>query len=124
MQSSASEEKCTKWIYDTSEFIDTAVTDNDWVCDKVRLAPSVRCQFLQVENVFLQANYVPDLYTLAVVGLILGTFIFSAIADFFGRKLSFYVGSATVIVFTLCMVPTDFNFHLFAFFKVRTHIST
>ena len=73
---------------------------------------------LRVENVFLQANYVPDLFTLAVVGLILGTFIFSAIADFFGRKLSFYVGSATVIVFTLCMVPTDFNFHLFAFFKV------
>jgi len=98
LQGSASEEKCTKWVYDTSEFIDTAVTDNDWVCDK--------------------ANYVPDLFTLAVVGLILGTFIFSAIADFFGRKLSFYVGSATVIVFTLCMVPTDFNFHLFAFFKV------
>ena len=98
------------------------MTDNDWVCDKVRHSPRVRCQFLQVENVFLQANYVPDLYTLAVVGLILGTFIFSAIADFFGRKLSFYVGSATVIVFTLCMVPTDFNFHLFAFFKVRIHI--
>ena len=80
--------------------------------------------FYNVENVFLQANYVPDLYTLAVVGLILGTFIFSAIADFFGRKLSFYVGSATVIVFTLCMIPTDFNFHLFAFFKVRFPTST
>ena len=85
------------------------------------LSRGVRCQFLRVENVFLQANYVPDLFTLAVVGLILGTFIFSAIADFFGRKLSFYVGSATVIVFTLCMVPTDFNFHLFAFFKVHIH---
>ena len=63
----------------------------------------------------------PDLFTLAVVGLILGTFIFSAVADFFGRKLSFYIGSATVIVFTLCMVPTDFNFHLFAFFKVNIY---
>ena len=54
-----------------------------------------------------------------MVGLILGTFIFSAVADFFGRKMSFYVGTAAVIVFTLCMVPTDFNIHLFSFFKVR-----
>ena len=39
LQGSASEEKCTKWVYDTSEFIDTAVTDNDWVCDKVSSSP-------------------------------------------------------------------------------------
>lgn len=48
---------------------------------------------------------VADLYTLSVVGLILGTFIFSTVADFFGRKLSFYIGCATCIVFSLCMVP-------------------
>ena len=67
---------------------------------------------------YFQANYIPDLFTLAVVGMILGTFIFSAVADFFGRKLSFYIGAATVIVFTLCMIPTSHNYHLFAFFKV------
>ena len=64
---------------------------------------------------------VADLYTLSVVGLILGTFIFSAVADFFGRKLSFYIGTATCIVFTLCMIlstPSRHNYHLFAFFKV------
>ena len=61
---------------------------------------------------------VADLYTLSVVGLILGTFIFSAFADFFGRKLCFYIGTATCIVFTLCMIPTSHNYHLFAFFKV------
>ena len=64
---------------------------------------------------------VADLYTLSVVGLILGTFIFSAVADFFGRKLSFYIGTATCIVFTLCMIlstPSPHNYHLFAFFKV------
>ena len=27
--------KCSQWEYDQSEFWDTAVTDNDWVCDKV-----------------------------------------------------------------------------------------
>ena len=61
---------------------------------------------------------VADLYTLSVVGLILGTFIFSAFADFFGRKLCFYIGTASCIVFTLCMIPTSHNYHLFAFFKV------
>lgn len=89
---------CSAWSYDTSEFHDTAVTENDWVCQK--------------------AHYTPDLFTLAVVGLILGTFVFSTVADFFGRKTSFYVGTATVIVFTLCMIPTSYNFHIFAFFKV------
>ena len=93
--------QCPQWEYDTSEFKNTAVTENDWVCDK--------------------AMVVADLYTLSVVGLILGTFIFSAVADFFGRKLSFYIGTATCIVFTLCMIlstPSPHNYHLFAFFKV------
>ena len=58
---------CTEWTYDTSEFYDTAITENNWVCDK--------------------SHYTPDLFTLAVVGLILGTFVFSAVADFFGSKL-------------------------------------
>jgi len=89
---------CTEWTYDTSEFYDTAITENNWVCDK--------------------SHYTPDLFTLAVVGLILGTFVFSAVADFFGRKLSFYIGTATVIVFTLCMIPVSYDFHLFALFKV------
>ena len=92
---------CTEWTYDTSEFYDTAITENNWVCDK--------------------SHYTPDLFTLAVVGLILGTFVFSAVADFFGRKLSFYIGTATVIVFTLCMIPVSYDFHLFALFKVRIY---
>jgi len=89
---------CSNWTYDTSEFYDTVITENDWVCQK--------------------AHYTPDLFTLSVVGLILGTFVFSAVADFFGRKTSFYVGTASVIVFTLCMIPTSYNLQLFAFFKV------
>jgi len=98
IQGDAKLEACSSWEYDTSEFYDTAITENDWVCAK--------------------AHYTPDLFTLAVVGLILGTFVFSAVADFFGRKISFYVGVATVIVFTLCMLPVSDNFRLFAFFKV------
>ena len=47
---------CQKWTYDDSEFKDTLVTENDWVCGV--------------------AHYVADLFTLGVVGLILGTFVF------------------------------------------------
>lgn len=98
IQNGSTTAACTAWEYDQTEFYDTAVTENNWVCDK--------------------AMWIADLYTLATVGLILGTFIFSAIADFFGRKTSFYIGAAAVIVFTLSMIPTSFNFSLFAFFKV------
>jgi len=96
----AQKEACTAWEFDTSEFWDTAVTENNWICDK--------------------HTYTPDLYTFSVIGIILGTFIFSAVADFCGRKLSFYIGCAVVILFTLCMLPTSHNFHLFAFFKVAS----
>jgi len=98
LQASATLTECQNFLYDQSEFYDTVVTENNWVCSK--------------------ANYVPDLFTLAVVGLILGTFIFSGVADFFGRKLSFYIGAATCIIFSLLMIPVSHNFHLFAFFKV------
>ena len=57
---------CSKWSYDDSEFKDTIVTENDWVCGI--------------------GHYVADLYTLGVVGLILGTFVFrcsSPFSDFF-----------------------------------------
>ena len=57
---------CRKWSYDDSEFKDTLVTENDWVCGI--------------------GHYVPDLYTLGSVGLVLGTFVFrcsSPSSDFF-----------------------------------------
>ncbi len=60
------------WDYDTSEMKNTAVSDNDWVCDKQKRAT--------------------DLFTLGVVGLIIGTGIFSMIADF-------YVSTTHTIIF-------------------------
>lgn len=91
-------EACTAWTYDTSEFKDTLTTENNWVCDK--------------------AHYVHDLYTLGVVGLILGTFVFSAIADFYGRKTSFYIGIVTVMVFSFLQIPVSYSYDLYALFKV------
>jgi len=89
---------CSQWTYDDSEFKDTLVTENDWVCGV--------------------GHYVSDLYTLGVVGLILGTFVFSAIADFFGRKTSFYIGIVTVMLFTFLQIPVSYSYDLFALFKV------
>jgi len=89
---------CSQWSYDDSEFKDTLVTENDWVCGI--------------------GHYVSDLYTLGVVGLILGTFVFSAIADFFGRKTSFYIGIVTVMLFTFLQIPVYYSYDLFALFKV------
>ena len=34
-QTRAELSQCPEWEYDTSEFKDTAVTENDWICDKV-----------------------------------------------------------------------------------------
>lgn len=67
-----------------SEMKSTAVSDNDWVCDKMKRAT--------------------DLFTLGVVGLILGTFFFSAFADWKGRRPAFFISTAFMIVF--CLVGT------------------
>jgi len=98
LQNVTNQAACTEWEYDQSEFTDTLVTEKNWVCEK--------------------SMYTADLYTLAIVGLILGTFVFSLIADFYGRKTSFYVGAASVVVLTLCMIPGSENINLFAFLKV------
>ena len=43
---------------------------------------------------------------------------FSAIADFYGRKTSFYVGIVTVMLFTYLQIPVSYSYDLFALFKV------
>lgn len=58
--------KCTKWTYDTSQMITTIITEYDFVCDK---------------------NYFFELaYSIEQIGYIVGTLIFSFVADVVGRK--------------------------------------
>lgn len=71
----------------------TAVTDNDWVCSKMRRAT--------------------DLFTLATVGLIIGTAIFSAIADFKGRKLSFFLSTICMLIFSIIPIWLSHNYPAF-----------
>merc|ERR1712001_291451 len=87
------------------------------------MAPS-SCRHYNISDEDVQAimdgigDYVADLYPLGVVGLILGTFVFSAIADFYGRKTSFYIGIVTVMLFSFLQIPVYYSYDLFALFKV------
>ena len=71
-------------MLESSEFMNTAVTDEDWVCDL--------------------GHRVPDLYTIATVGLIVGTAIFSLFADFKGRKPAFLFAVVVVVTFQLIQI--------------------
>lgn len=81
-----------------SEFLDTAVTDNDWVCDLVT-RPT-------------------DLFTLGCVGLILGTAVFSWLADAKGRRLAFYFSTLAMIVFQLIQIGVSQFYAAFLSMKV------
>ena len=48
---------------------------------------------------------------------------FSAIADFYGRKTSFYIGIVTVMLFSFLQIPVYYSYDLFALFKVTTLVS-
>ena len=86
------------YTYDQSEFIDTVVTDEDWVCDL--------------------NNRPTDLYTIGTAGLIVGTAFFSAFADWKGRKPAFYVSCVLVLTFQLAKIGLGYNYTAYAIVKV------
>jgi MFS family permease len=58
--------KCTKWKYDDSQMRSTIITEYDFVCDK---------------------NFIFEMaYSLEQIGYIVGTLVFSFVADLVGRK--------------------------------------
>lgn len=88
----------TQLILFFSEMLNTAVTDNDWVCSKMTRAT--------------------DLFTLGAVGLIVGTAFFSAIADWKGRKPSFFFSTAFMIIFSVASVFISHNYIAYIVVKV------
>jgi MFS family permease len=75
------------------------VTENDWVCE------------LEIRAT--------DLFTLGNVGLIVGTAVFSAFADFKGRRLAFYIATAFAIGFQLVQIGVSHIYPLFVLMKVN-----
>ncbi|VDK84968.1 unnamed protein product, partial [Onchocerca ochengi] len=67
------------WIYDNSVYIDTLVTEYDLVCDR---------------------KYLVDLTSMAFyIGSFIGNVLFGYIADKFGRRVSFFIILATLVIF-------------------------
>lgn len=80
----------------------SAVTDNNWVCDK--------------------ATRATDLFTLGVVGIIVGVAIFSTIADYKGRKPSFFI---CVFLMMCISIITVFVSHSYAaYLTLKVSIAT
>ena len=79
----------------------TAATENDWVCDL--------------------ATRPTDLFTFGTVGLIVGTAIFSYLADAKGRRLAFYVATLAVIVFQLAQIGVSHNYGAFLALKILSY---
>jgi len=99
VQAEAVDLACSEWEYDKSELrTESLVAENNWVCKK--------------------ASLVQQLYFLGNVGLLLGVFFFSFVADIFGRKLCFYLALLSTLLFTLLQIPASSNFTLFALCKV------
>ena len=78
----------------------TAVTDNDWVCE--------------------YAGRATFLFTFGVCGIIAGVLVFSTIADYFGRKLVFFICVALMIALSVVTIFISDNFPAFVALKVGT----
>lgn len=76
----------------------TAVTDNDWYCE--------------------YATRATDLFTIGVVGLIVGVAIFSAIADAKGRKPSFFFSTIFMILFSIVSIFVSSNYAAYVAIKL------
>ena len=59
-----------------------------------------------------------DLFTLGNVGLILGTAVFSALADYKGRRLAFYIATLFMVGFQLIQIGVSHIYPLFVTMKV------
>lgn len=59
-----------------------------------------------------------DLFTLGCVGLIVGTAIFSYLADLKGRKLAFYMSTMAMMLFQLIQIGVSHNYGAYAAMKV------
>lgn len=92
--------KCTNgWIYQKEWYEETVVSEWDLVCDK---------------------NYLPSLVlTLANAGSVLGTFLFSAMADRQGRKLAFLANIAVAVVSGVLSIFSP-TFAVFAILRTVT----
>ena len=106
--------------YDTSEFINTVPSEQDWwVCiyhlcsicsDSPKSDPDLRLfrrlpsKLVRTFRVCDKGARATDLYTIGTAGLIVGTAFFSWFADWRGRRPAFFVSTLIVIIFQLAKI--------------------
>ena len=82
-----------KWMYDTSQFSKTLVTDLNWFCDK--------------------ATNIPTVYTVSLVGGLLGGLLYNYLGDRFGRKYVFWCIVGLLILCNILKVFVTSNYYAF-----------
>ena len=122
--------------YDTSEFINTVPSEQDWwVCiyhlcsicsDSPKSDPDLRLfkitwlpsKLVRTFRVCDKGARATDLYTIGTAGLIVGTAFFSWFADWRGRRPAFFVSTLIVIIFQLAKIGLADNYTAYLIVKV------
>lgn len=94
--------KCTRWVYDTSEYVETAGTKFDLVCDKGYLTSMVISPIQQVS-------------------VAVGILFFSMIQDRLGRKPGLFIALAVSGIGGVCIV---FSPNVWVFLIIRIVIAS
>lgn len=90
-------EKCTEWVYETSEFKSTFTSEHNLVCDDALLTSHAKMIFY--------------------FGVLVGDLVFGVLADTIGRKKALYVTFVILLAsaFGVCWAPEFISFVILQF---------
>ncbi|XP_041356318.1 organic cation transporter protein-like [Gigantopelta aegis] len=90
-------EACNKWVYDSSVFVSTAVSQYDMVCDNTLDRTNAQSLFM--------------------AGFLVGVFVIGAFSDRFGRKTALMVSLLVNLIcgFSLNYLPEHISYTMFRF---------
>ena len=86
------------WSFSQENFVRTAVTDNEWVCQ--------------------QSHVVPYVFSAGLVGALIGLFTFNFASDVYGRKVIMWIAISMIVIFGLARTFISNIFWLFVVLKV------
>ena len=68
--------------------------------------------------ILFRATRATDLFTAGTAGLVVGVFLFSAFADFKGRRPAFFICTALMIVFNIIPIWVSHSYTAYVVLKV------
>ncbi|XP_067675071.1 organic cation transporter protein-like [Haliotis asinina] len=96
-------EKCNRWVYDKSLFLQTAVSEFNMVCEDALLTSHSQMLFM--------------------AGFLVGVFVLGAFADRYGRKLAIYVSMVINLVAGIALAFAP-NFYVYVVLRFLLGAST